>query len=326
MKVKEWNFRALPVSILGGVAMIAATFQAVVAAYSTAPITLLWWLAGLGVGWWLVFEAWRHREVVFEYDQAGMRLHSQVGWDVPWSAVRKMRVANRLGDTFLVVEAEPGLKPSPPRGWFGTIFGVPLGARIAPSVSQIPKRPKHGPQVAGPRAVSTSWYLPKAGMAIAMGILMVLGVLGVLFGDTEAFKVFSFIGAVVAVVVGAAYVRPTRRILIADQGGIRALGAKPWSVPWNEVRAVREIAGALVVAPRDSQAALEIEVDDSHRADDEDGELVVRESPRQLRQRLVGDEQLYAARLPEADREQIQQVIDHFHGEANPKQSYQQPT
>lgn len=51
MKVKEWNFRALPVSILGGVAMIAATFQAVVAAYSTAPITLLWWLAGLGVGW-----------------------------------------------------------------------------------------------------------------------------------------------------------------------------------------------------------------------------------------------------------------------------------
>lgn len=318
MKIKKYNFRALPVAILGGVGMSYLTFLAAFYFEAVGPAVQVAWLAGSWAGWWLVSEAWRNREVTIEYDDAGIRVHAPVGWDLPWDAVRGLRVADRLGDKFWVVEAEPGVQPSAPWGWFGNIFGAPPHSRVAPSGSAgLPKRPP-GAGAAGRRVVSTSWRFGDPMLLVPLALLTALCTVGVVLGTSPAMRWFSFLGAIAAGLSLVFDVRPTRQSLIVDALGIRCLGSRvPWSLGWQQIASARLLAGVLLVTQPGEKD--ELSVEDEHRADPlAADDLVVRESPRQLRRRLLRTDGLHAAAVPSADADAIAEALADFQAQAWP--------
>ena len=292
--------------------MISLTGVAMMEAFAASTPQLLVWLVGLMAGWWFIAEAWRNWQRLLEFDAAGIRLHGPVSWDVPWSAVRELRLVKRV-DKHLVIETEAGLRPSAPWGWFGTIFGAGRDTRVAYSGSKsVPKRPEELP-APGPRQVHTWWKLADPGRSVALTLLTLLMVAGVVFGWSHAMQIFAFFGAIAAGIATVFSLRPTRRSLIVDEGGIRTIGEGHWSLPWPAISSVQTIAGVLIIKGRSDDDEGVIEIEDSHRADDEtEDDLVVRESTRQLRRRLLRDPDLRAAPIDLGERDAMQATIDHY--------------
>lgn len=312
MKVKNFNMRGIPIAVPGGALAIGYTFWALATAFTASGPQVAAMLAGALLIYFTVVEAWRNRESTLEYDQIGVRLHSPIGWDVPWSEVDEVKVRDAMGDDFIVVVPTGPVEPSAPWGWFGTAFGVPRGSRIAPGggVRKLKKYQKAA-ESTGPRVVSTSATFLRPWLGLLGAVGMVATFFGIAFG-TVALPLLMPLGLLAA--FGLAYGQAWRRnIAIVDAGGIRRVGIDNWTLTWKQIESARIVDDALIVRMNDEDDGPDqTEVQDSFQVDEQRRWRRPGAGLSKLRESLEADPDVRSVPIAKGDRVRVQQVVDQY--------------
>lgn len=272
MKVEVFNFKAGMLGAFGILGTVIMTLMTLVLGANIASGAIAGWVLATTVILWVTIEGFRNVNHILEYDAAGIRSHSIGGWDVPWEDATMVTVADDLGERRLVVDVIEDQVPSAARGWFGAGAGQRSGNRVVPyPVKKRPRPPKGAAVSSGPRAVSSVWRMRRP-MLAAIGAALLAGAMLTMMVGQWSLGV-GFLLAVIGLTGGyltAAGAPRRRSIAVVDSHGIRQVGQKHWTMPWERIASAQIVANTLLVTPIDAPDQADGQIQDSFQVDDED--------------------------------------------------------